>query len=221
VVSINPPDGSYQVATLDRALLDRMVILQVESDYACWARYARARELDAEVRRFLGGNSHLLARQGLPFELPIEPTERAWEMVSILRRRCRFPAELEMEVYAGIVGKEAAVMFLRWCSEQRERPVTAAEVLDLWPEVAAKASAQRDDLQAVTLSEVVAVLEGGMELTAGREANLVAYIAVLPRDQRFGLVKALARIPEVAAAITQDKYDAVVLEAIAAISAGV
>jgi hypothetical protein len=220
VVSINPPDGSYQVATLDRALLDRMVILQVESDYACWARYARARDLDAEVRGFLGGNNHLLARPGIPFELPVEPTERAWEMVSILRRSCRFPAELEMEVYAGIVGKEAAVMFLRWCSEQRERPVTAAEVLDRWPAVAAQVGAQRDDLQAVTQSDVVATLEGGLELTPEREAHLVAYIAVLPRDQRFGLVKALARIPAVAAAITQDKYDAVVFEAIAAISAG-
>ncbi len=119
----------------------------------------RARDLDSEVRGFLGGNSHLLARQGIPFELPVEPTERAWEMVSILRRSCRFPAELEMEVYAGIVGKEAAVMFLRWCSEQRERPVTAAEVLDRWPEVARRRVAQRDDLQAVTLSEVIASLE--------------------------------------------------------------
>ncbi|AMV73094.1 hypothetical protein JCM30471_15080 [Desulfuromonas carbonis] len=218
VVSINPPDGSYQVATLDRALLDRMVILQVESDYACWARYARERRLDTEVCQFLGANTHLLARQDQPFELPVEPTERAWEMVSILRRSCRFPAELEMEVYAGIVGKEAAVIFLRWCHEQRERPVTALEVLDSWPEVAARVAAQRDDLQAVTQSDVVVTLDGGLELTAAREANLVAYIAVLPRDQRFGLVKSLARIPAVAAAITQDKYDAVVFEAIAAIS---
>ncbi len=36
VVSINPPDGTYQVATLDRALLDRMVMLYVETDYQCW-----------------------------------------------------------------------------------------------------------------------------------------------------------------------------------------
>src|ERR1039457_917844 len=40
IVTINPPDGSYQVATLDRALIDRMVMLYVETDYSCWARYA-------------------------------------------------------------------------------------------------------------------------------------------------------------------------------------
>jgi hypothetical protein len=218
VVSINPPDGSYQVATLDRALLDRMVMLTVETDYACWARYAAQRKLDFSVRGFLGANSQLLARQGAPIDMQMEPTERAWEMVSTLRRNCRFPADLEMEVYSGIVGREAAVVFMRWCAEQLERPVGAREILDRWQAVAERAAAQRDDAQAVTCSDVVATLEGGLPLGAGREENLVAYIAVLPRDQRFGLVKALARIPAVAEAITQDKYDDVVLEAIAAIS---
>ncbi len=218
VVSINPPDGSYQVATLDRALIDRMVMLFVETDYACWARYAAQRELDPSVRRFLAANHHLLARQGSAMELQMEPTERAWEMVSTLRRDCRFPPELEMEVYAGIVGREAAVSFLRWCADQQERPVSAREVLERWPEVAARVTVQRDDLQAVTLADVVATLEGGLPLDPQREVNLVHYIAALPRDQRFGLVKSLARIPEVAAAIAQDKYDEVVLEAIAAIS---
>jgi hypothetical protein len=218
VVSINPPDGSYQVATLDRALLDRMVLLQVETDYACWARYAQKHDLDASVRQFLGVNNHLLARPGDSCDLPVEPTERAWEMVSTLRRRCRFPADLEMEVYAGIVGREAAVMFLRWCAERQARPVTAVEILDHWEGVAERVDAQREDLQAATLNDVITTLEGGLELTQPREANLVAYIAALPRDRRFGLVKALARIPAVAAAITRDEYDGVVMEAIAEIS---
>ncbi|MEJ2201786.1 MAG: hypothetical protein P8X63_12360, partial [Desulfuromonadaceae bacterium] len=96
VVSINPPDGSYQVASLDRALLDRMVMLEVETDYACWARYARSRQFDQGVQQFLAGNSNLLARPAGSFELPTEPTERAWEMVSTLRKHCRFPVDLEM-----------------------------------------------------------------------------------------------------------------------------
>lgn len=49
VVSINPPDGTYQVAPLDRPLIDRMVILYVESDCRCWARYATSRDFDPEV----------------------------------------------------------------------------------------------------------------------------------------------------------------------------
>ncbi len=218
IVSINPPDGSYQVATLDRALIDRMVMLYVETDYTCWARYATTNEFDPAVRQFLAGNHHLLARQGAPMDMQMEPTERAWEMVSTLRRLCRFPADLEMEVYSGIVGREAAILFLRWCADQQTRPVMAFEVFDHWEEVAQRVASQRDDLQAVTRQDVVATLEGGAQLTAVREVNLVNYIGVLPRDQRFGLVKALAKMPWVAAAITQDKYDEVVLEAIAAIS---
>ncbi|PKN11796.1 MAG: hypothetical protein CVU69_10660 [Deltaproteobacteria bacterium HGW-Deltaproteobacteria-4] len=218
VVSINPPDGTYQVATLDRALVDRMVILYVETDYPCWARYATSRNLDAEVRAFLGANHHLLAQQGAPLDLQIEPSERAWEMVSILRQHCRFPVELEMEVYAGIVGREAAVIFLRWCAEQEGRPLTAIDILDHWFEVGERAAAQRDDRQAATIHDLIATLTVAGNLSTPREEHLVAYLAILPRDLRFGLIKSLLRLPLIATALAQDKYDSVVLEAMRTIS---
>jgi hypothetical protein len=218
VVSINPPDGSYQVATLDRALIDRMVMLFVETDYSCWARYAAERELAGDVRQFLAGNSGMLAKQGAPMDLQVEPSERGWEMVSILRKSCRFAADLEMEVYAGIVGKEAAITFMRWLADRKGRPVSAAEVLNDWAQVADRAAAQRDDVQAATLNDLSATLQVSPSLTGEQEENLVGYISVLPRDLRFGLVKTLLRIPEVALALVQDKHDAVIFEAVQAIS---
>ena len=218
VVSINPPDGTYQVATLDRALIDRMVILFVETDYTCWARYATQRELSGDVRQFLAGNSAMLARQGAPMELQVEPTERGWEMVSILRRNCRFPGDLEMEVYAGIVGKESAITFMRWLADSKGRPLTATEILNDWQQVAVQAEKQRDDVQAATINDLTATLQVSPLLSIDQEANLVAYIAVLPRDLRFGFVKSLLKIPEVALGIAQDKYDSVVFDAIQTIS---
>jgi len=218
VVSINPPDGTYQVATLDRALVDRMVMLFVDTDYACWARHAQEREFDSSVRQFLAAQPQLLAKGGSSPELPVEPSERAWEMVSTLRRKCRFPAGLEMEIYAGIVGREAAVAFLRWCAEQHARPVTADEVLNRWEDVKERMVSQRDDAQAVTMTEIIAALEVDPELTTGQERNLVAYIASLPRDMRFGLVKALAQNPPVAERLCKDEHDGVILEVITAIS---
>lgn len=218
IVTINPPDGTYQVATLDRALLDRMVIIYVESDFACWSRYAAERELDNDVRRFLAVAPGLLAKPGPPMDLQVEPTERAWEMVSTLRTLCRFPRDLEMEVYAGIVGKEAAVAFLAWRENRKGRPVTAAEVLDSWEAITEQASSQRDDLQAATMNDLVTTIQTMPALTDSQQDNLVAYIDCLPRDLRFGFVKSLLKIPAAAAAISRDKYDRVVLEAIRAIS---
>ncbi len=219
VVTINPPDGTYQVATLDRALIDRMVMLYVETDYRCWAAYARDRQLDMDVRQFLAATPQLLAKGAGEMEMQAEPTERGWEMVSTLRQLCRFPRELEMEFYAGIIGREGAVAFLSWRAEQKGRPVTAREVLDSWPEVAERVAHQRDDLQAATMNDVVTTLQGAQRLAAGEEENLVGYIDSLPRDMRFGLVKALLKIPPVAQVLAQDKYDAVVLDAIRVISA--
>lgn len=218
IVSINPPDGTYQVATLDRALVDRMIMLFVETDYTCWARYAIQRELSGDVRQFLAGNSALLARQGAPMELQVEPTERGWEMVSILRKNCRFSGDLEMEVYAGVIGKEAAITFMRWLADRKGRPLTAAEVLNHWTGVAAQAAEQRDDVQTATVNDLIATLQNAPTLEPEQEANLIAYIAVLPRDLRFGFVKSLLKIPEIALAIAQDKYDNVVFDAIQTIS---
>ncbi len=218
VVSINPPDGSYQVATLDRALLDRMVMIYVETDYNCWARYAKEQQFDETVQQFLSVYPNLLAKPGAPIDMQVEPTERAWEMVSTLRRSCRFPADLEMEIYAGIIGQESAVSFLRWSREQKDRPVTARQVLDTWPEVKERVAGQRDDLQAVTLNDIVTTLEIDPDLTLSQEQSLVAYIGSLTRDLRFGLVKALVKIPRVADSLCKDAYDDIILDAIENIS---
>lgn len=218
VVTINPPDGTYQVATLDRALIDRMVIISVETDYACWSRYAREREFDTSVQQFLAGNTHLLARQGSMESIEVEPTERGWEMVSTLRRYCRFPKDLEMEVYAGIVGREAAVMYLRWCNDLKGRPLSADEILDRWPEVAEQATSQRDDLQAATMNGLQCLLADRLNLTGSQEDNLVAYLDILPRDLRFGMIKALLGMPHMADIISRDKYDHIVLDAITRIN---
>jgi hypothetical protein len=170
------------------------------------------------VRQFIAGNRQMLSHGGTAYDLQIEPSERAWEMVSLLKQRCRFPAELEMEVYSGVIGREAAVTFLSWCAEQRERPLSADEILNSWNDVAARAGRQRDDIQAASASELIAFLQNEDALELQQQDNLVAYINTLPRDMRFGLVKSLLRIPAIAAILSQDRYDEVILDTISRIS---
>lgn len=218
VVAINPPDGSYQVTPLDRALLDRMVVLQVETDAECWARHAHRQEYNKDVRQFIAGNQQLLSANNQSFDMQVEPSERAWEMVSTLRHHCRFPEQLEMEVYSGVIGREAAVSFLQWCSEQRLRPLSADDILDRWDDVSEQAAAQRDDVQAASMNDLTGRLQNDVKLSETQQDSLVAYIDVLPRDMRFGLVKSLLRSPAVAAILCQDKYDNIILETIQRIS---
>lgn len=109
-------------------------------------------------------------------------------------------------------------MFMRWLSDNRHRPLTAAEILNNWNTVSEQAQRQRDDVQAATINDLVTSLQASPTLTAGQEASLVAYIAVLPRDLCFGFVKSLLKIPVIALAISQDKYDEVVFDAIRAIA---
>ena len=53
--------------------------------------------------------------------------------------------------------------------------MTARQLLDNWPEVADQVSSQRDDLQAVTLNDVVTTLDVDPVMTSEQEQNLVAY----------------------------------------------
>ena len=101
---------------------------------------------------------------------------------------------------------------------RKGRPLTAAEVLNDWTEVAGRAAAQRDDVQAATINDLTATLQASPLLTGGQEENLVGYIGVLPRDLCFGLVKTLLRIPEVALLLVQDKHDGIIFDAVQAIS---
>ncbi|PLX86908.1 MAG: hypothetical protein C0618_07945 [Desulfuromonas sp.] len=218
VVAINPPDGTYQVAPLDRALLDRMIILQVESDPECWSKHAGSQDFHPQVRHFIAEHPPLLSLGNTNYDMQVQPSERAWEMISVLKQSCRFPAELEMEVYSGVIGREAAVAFLGWCAEQRIRPLSAGDILDRWSDVADQARQQRDDIQAATINELLIQLKQDCTLTNAQQDNLVAFIDVLPRDGRFALVKALLRIPPIAAILSQDRYDAVILDAITRIS---
>ncbi len=218
VVAINPPDGTYQVAPLDRALLDRMVVIMVETDAQCWSRHASQENYDTMVRQFITANEQFLSLNNPPMDMQIEPSERSWEMVSTLRQQCRFPKELEMEVYSGVIGREAAVSFLQWCAEQHDRHLQATDILNNWAQVADQAQGQRDDIQAATMHDLIHVLQQNPELNPARQDNLVAYIDILPRDMRFGLVKALLRIPAVANILCQDKYDDTILDTIRHIS---
>ena len=70
----------------------------------------------------------------------------------------------------------------------------------------------------MTLNDVVTTLDVDPVMSLEQEQNLVAYIGSLPRDLRFGLVKALIKIPSVAEVLCKDDYDDVVLEAIETIS---
>ncbi len=74
------------VGLLDPALLDRMIVLQVESDAECWGRYANQQGFDTQICQFIARNSSFLATGTESYDLQIEPSERAWEMVSTLKQ---------------------------------------------------------------------------------------------------------------------------------------
>lgn len=214
VVTINPPDGTYQVAPLDRALLDRMVLIHVESDPSCWLDYAASRSLDTDVCSFITQNPRYLATGNQGEGIRMEPSERSWEMISILRRHCRFPRDLEMELYAGILGEETAVVFSRWLSDRDARFIDGGAILSRWPEVRAQVLAQRPDQMAATMHDLSGRLGRSGEIGEEELENLIDYLFDLSAELQFAQTKELARIPQVAARLCESSRSDAIIELI-------
>jgi hypothetical protein len=53
VAAINPDDGNYSVNSLDPAMMDRMVVCEVEADAHSWLRYAKSYGVNDKVVEFI------------------------------------------------------------------------------------------------------------------------------------------------------------------------
>lgn len=107
---------------MPKALANRLLHLEVETDVSAWRKWAVSRSLHPKVLGFLGFRPNLFmtfdpANDDLAFATP-----RAWEMVSRLLTTVN---EKETEIYpliAGLVGTGTATEFLTWCKVWRELP---------------------------------------------------------------------------------------------------
>ena len=133
------------------------------------------------------------------------------------------------ETIAGAVRTELATELARLDAAISSRLATAGYTAP--PSAAANASATRTELTTelgridaaissratpaqvasevasalATLNDLTATLKGIKGMTAEQERNLVAYIALLPRDLRFGFVKSLLKIPVVSLSISREQ----------------
>ena len=81
VAAINPAD-SYQVDTLDAALLDRFLHISVEADAKAWLEYARTSNLNEIVRAYIAEHPKDIFSHIDSAKDPISATPRSWEKLA-------------------------------------------------------------------------------------------------------------------------------------------
>lgn len=208
VVTLNPTAEGFHVNELDLAEHSRLVELVVYPSVNAWLEYIypRAGELGRDVAEYIAAHGDMLFHLGrdeknqlitrYDISLRKTPDPRGWEKVMHILERCQLPDVLLQEVFAGIVGAEAAASFMAWRRNKERRPLKAEEVLEGYAQVRERLQQQlagRDyDLVWATMLDVLRVLPEYLkrkEWSRRYQPNLVAFLEDLPEDHQLAWLR--------------------------------
>jgi hypothetical protein len=195
VLAMNPEtdDGSYQVETLDKALVRRCSVVVVEPNVNAWMDWATTiGNVPPEITAFIGTHKDMLF---VPehFDFPVTRTPAGWgDTLSLLFRAKAIPQDLEFEIIAGILGKEAATAFVKFMDKNYERPVNGEEVLNDYESVREKIKkqAKKAEEMHVTIKQIVGIAET-KKLTKAQMKNIIELVCDIPADTGAMLVHEL------------------------------
>ena len=108
VAAVNPDDSEYLVEELDRALLARFVVIEVEPDVKAWLEWAKDNDVHPAVMRYVRSTRDIF---GVPRSNP-----RAWKYVSDLLQAHEgngSGGHALLANIAGLIGNELAFAFER------------------------------------------------------------------------------------------------------------
>ncbi|MCQ2248856.1 MAG: MoxR family ATPase [Treponema sp.] len=119
IAAVNAGD-EYQVEELDPALMSRFNVYFFNPTCADWISWAERNDLDDRIINFIEEKPDFLDGKGLSDEKEYEnslfktPDRRAWKKVSDVVKNIPKLQENHVKFIAGIIGKEAALAFIRY-----------------------------------------------------------------------------------------------------------
>lgn len=187
--AVNPDNGNYQVESLDPAMLRRFCAIEVTPDVDVWLAWAKGK-LENKVTEFISAQRSLLY-QAEAIKLDVKPTPDSYRMLNELLVSGVVGRESQMEIFRGLIGKEAAVAFIKYLDTSYEKPVTGTQVLTQFAQVKTALKKQRTDENYVTITDLCACLKGKKSLPAEEFKNLVDFTLLIPKESQTAFISKL------------------------------
>lgn len=194
--AINPSgdmgNENYQVETLDPAMLRRFCVLEVTPDVDTWMAWAKgAGKIDNLISEFVNTNRQLLFKPE-EIKLNVQPTPDSYRMLNELLKHKVIEKHNQMEIFKGLIGREAGAAFIKWCDVNYTKPVSGTQVLVEYDKWAAKVKKQQTAENYNTMMDLVALLTDKKALTPDEFKNTVQFMLDIPKESQTAFI---AKIP--------------------------
>ena len=194
-VTMNPDTMNYSVNSLDDAMLDRFVAIEVTADLDDYIDYSVRNNPNDDVLAFLQACPDLLLivkKSADSTALTKSPTPRGWTKVQELLNNCEVNQRLMMELVAGILGPETASAFYGFM-KNRDFKIPATEKLlnnfdEVRPVIEDIVEKKRLDILSLVIKKAVI----SFEMKEQHLANLNAFVEYLPEELGILFFKLLA-----------------------------
>lgn len=199
-VTMNPDTMNYLVNSLDDAMLDRFIAIEVTADLDDYLEYSLKKGGNQEVLSFLEACPDLLLSVKTAADsaaLSKAPTPRGWTKVQELMNNCSLPENLMHELVAGIVGPEAAASLIGYLGNRNFQIPDSRKILTDYDNaknaVQAVIDANRFDMLGYVIKTTVLTFEPKMQ----HFDNLNRFIQHIPEEMKILFFKfASARRPD-------------------------
>jgi hypothetical protein len=168
---------------MPRALANRLMHIEVESNLDSWRAWAVSHGINERVLGFLAFRSNYLSSDSESDDLAFA-TPRSWEMVSNVLNYVNSDTDKVRTLISGLIGTGVAHEFCTWCRIYADLP----SIADIFAGKSPKAPTTTDGLYALVSSMTVYARQHRSDMRA--VANSIAYAnARLPADFSTVLLK--------------------------------
>jgi hypothetical protein len=194
-VTMNPDTLNYAVNSLDDAMLDRFVSVEITANLEDYIAYSLKNNPCDDVLAYLTACPDMLLSVKKAADSTAttkSPTPRGWTRVQELLNNCALPEALMQELVSGILGPQTAASFFGYLKNRSYAIPSAAALLadydSMHEQVLALVQDGRLDILGLVLKKTVSLLDG----SDAQCRNLNLLLLDLPQEFQLLFFKTLA-----------------------------
>lgn len=210
-VTMNPDTMNYLVNSLDDAMIDRFVSIEVTAEIEDYITYSLKHNPNDEVLTYLQACPDMLLvvkKAADSTALSKYPTPRGWTKVQELLNSCKLDDKLMRELIAGIVGNQAAAALYGFRRNKNIKIPSTQSLLEKYSEISVDIKRLVENKQMEILNYIIKKIIMNFSICDIHFHNMDEFLNDLPAELQVLFFKSLSvnRPEDVTAFSEKSKY---------------